>query len=356
MRAQDRNPALDAVRATAILSVFAGHVVPEGHGWWDVIADVSQRGVDLFFVLSGYLVGGIAIREVLSEQRLDVPQFWWRRWMRTLPAYYVTLALYIAKQQLPHESIGLGKTWAYALFFQSYAMPELKDFAHSWSLCVEEHFYLVLPLLLAAMGRFGWVRAKHALVGITAIGCAFLTLRLILSTDTVINQRLSHLRTDGLSVGVALAAMEQHHAPFAGWVRKRAAVLTAFACSATAAAVAIQLNLGPRWWQTAYAIAFGVWVALAAAHAPAPLMKAGAWRPVAFIARVSYSMYLLHLLVIGTLNMLFVRHRALGPAAHLTYVAVALGASLFVAAMSYRFVEQPFLRLRDRRPATSPAA
>ena len=96
-----RNHSLDALRALAVAMVFAAHAIPltaESPIWIERVATFGQRGVDLFFVLSGYLIGSIVLREFYGNGRISIFQFWRNRWYRTMPAYYVTLALYLLKE------------------------------------------------------------------------------------------------------------------------------------------------------------------------------------------------------------------------------------------------------------------
>src|SRR4051812_7704774 len=101
MTPRARNPGLDTLRAVAIAAVVVTHLFPPSFTALGpkqrAVLDLGVRGVDLFFALSGYLVGGIAIREIQRLGTLRLPAFWARRWLRTLPAYYVVLALYALK-------------------------------------------------------------------------------------------------------------------------------------------------------------------------------------------------------------------------------------------------------------------
>jgi peptidoglycan/LPS O-acetylase OafA/YrhL len=349
---QGRNPALDTLRAIAILLVVAGHILPPPSvraGWHDLI-DLGGRGVDLFFVLSGYLIGGIAIREIERRGRLDLGEFWKRRWFRTLPAYYVTLGLYAAKQLLPHKSGGLVSPGSYLFFWQIYAVKPLQDFGHSWSLCVEEHFYLVLPVLLLVFSRWRH-RAADVLGLMVFIGLGMMLLRSGLTLagwETF--DRLSIWRTDGLCVGVALAAWEQMDPARArATVARQARVIAVLSALLIAIGCALQLTQS-RFHQPFFAFGFGGVVALGFARHEA-LAAPGRRAFVALTAKISYSMYLLHPLVMSTLVTVGFLRR--GPVVAAAYFVLAVGLTYLSAWISYRIVEQPFLKLRDRigRPA-----
>ncbi len=346
-----RNPSLDALRAAAIAAVFFAHLLAPG-AWSQLPTarafDYGQRGVDLFFVLSGYLVGGIALRHLATEGRVPLFRFWRNRWYRTLPAYYVVLGCYLLKQLMPHRSEGLGQPWSYFFFLQGYVVGSLTDFAHSWSLCVEEHFYLALPVALTLGGLAAGRRVGRVALGLLAAGLALVALRTwLLAQGAPAYQKLSHWRTDGLVVGVSLAALELHDARAFAWLRARAGAGAALAALLLAGAVAIEASGSPHW-QPAYALAFGLCVALGIARHPA-LEWAGARPTVAWVARVSYSLYLYHPLVIGALLTLYFGRRFGQPAFVVAYLALSTVGSLVVSWLSYRFVEVPCLRLRDAR-------
>ena len=142
-----RNGTLDTLRSLAIVMVVTCHAVsaygsPESLH----VLQMGGKGVDLFFVLSGWLLGHQLLMELKSTGSIDVPRFWLRRWLRTLPAYYAVLGLTFAWQAIGRGNQGLD--WSYVFFGQTY-LSDMPYFGVSWSLCVEEQFYLaVAPLLL----------------------------------------------------------------------------------------------------------------------------------------------------------------------------------------------------------------
>jgi peptidoglycan/LPS O-acetylase OafA/YrhL len=329
--------------------VFFGHglpadsaIAPGLRAWGDSLA---AHGVDLFFAISGYLVGGIALREVVGGDALAAPRFWIRRWLRTLPAYLVTLALYLVKERIVVRPDRHIVPWHYLLFLQTYIRGGLCDFGHSWSLCVEEHFYLALPLLLLVLGRLARGRRPllRALLGIALL---VVTVRTAISLFVPLDEKLSHNRTDGLLFGVALAAMEEAGVgpTTLGARGRRALALLAGAWWALAFWFE---RLGLTGLQPAFALASALVAAMAIARDRA-LEDLGGTRPVAWLARVSYSFYLLHPLVLGVQERLYFGARGDRPgylAVHL--VLGALGAAI-AAHLQHALVEKPVLALRDR--------
>jgi peptidoglycan/LPS O-acetylase OafA/YrhL len=154
--AASRAPGLDLLRAAAIVVVMLYHLSSHGfdiagpgrHGW---------MGVDLFFVLSGYLIGWQLLREIAAGRTPDWTGFFLGRAWRILPAYLTVLALYLA---LPawREADAMPPLWQFLTFTMNVLPDHLTQrvYSHAWSLCVEEHFYVLFPLtvwLLARRGR-----------------------------------------------------------------------------------------------------------------------------------------------------------------------------------------------------------
>lgn len=152
--ASSRNFGLDALRALAITLVIVSHttylIFPENESVIITFVRVmGATGVDLFFVLSGFLIGGVLLKTIQSKKRSlsNLILFWIRRWLRTLPSYFVVLLLnvillYIFDSSLPDKIIH------YFLFLQNFMDPHPAFFTEAWSLSIEEYAYLILPLIL----------------------------------------------------------------------------------------------------------------------------------------------------------------------------------------------------------------
>src|SRR5262249_29913722 len=146
-----RKKSLDVLRALAIILVVNCHTV-SAYGLPNALGflSVGGVGVDLFFCLSGWLLGKQLCLELKERATIDVRRFWLRRWLRPLPAYYAVLGLSLSQAALKGQ---VPSNWpAYLVFMQNYTHVSI--FGISWSLCVEEHFYLcVAPLLLFSFHR-----------------------------------------------------------------------------------------------------------------------------------------------------------------------------------------------------------
>jgi peptidoglycan/LPS O-acetylase OafA/YrhL len=148
-----REPGLDLMRAIAILWVMLWHIHWVLHpGILTGIGNYGWMGVDVFFVLSGYLIGSQLLRPYPRDSRPSLSGFYMRRAFLVLPAYLTVLLLYfIGIREAPR----LSPVWQFLTFTENYRIDYAHDqaFSHIWSLCVEEHFYLVLPLLVLLLMR-----------------------------------------------------------------------------------------------------------------------------------------------------------------------------------------------------------
>ncbi len=141
--ATKRNFGLDLCRASAITGVFLGHAVS--------IFSRLLTFLDLFFVLSGFLIGRVYFRSV-QDGTFTFLNFWTSRWWRTLPPYLAALGIYVLSRLWDPRNVPIS--WHYLFFLQNITWEE--GFPQSWSLCVEEHFYIALPILaLVGMKLFG---------------------------------------------------------------------------------------------------------------------------------------------------------------------------------------------------------
>ena len=347
-----RLDSLDLLRAVAILLVLGRHLsegtVAALAGPLRTLVSIWQRGgwigVDLFFVLSGFLISGLLFREHQRFGSIHYGRFLARRGLKIYPAFYVMLAVVIG------ISLSLGRPfppwrllWPELFFFQNYH-PAI--FPHAWSLAVEEHFYLLLPLLLLALGRSRGA-SFAALPGVIAvIAGSLLVLRIGNAQSVAFGHSThvfaTHLRIDSLFFGVLIAWLWHYHG-----ARLRAFVQT---WRWPLGALAVALALPPFFFE----ISFGQYPYLHTFGFTALYVSAGivllltlrlrsAWRPLAFIGTHSYSIYLWHL-PIRLFSPLWLP-KGTPPAAE---IALYLLVSVAFGILAAKLVETPFLWLRDR--------
>jgi peptidoglycan/LPS O-acetylase OafA/YrhL len=332
VRVNDRVDNLDLVRAVAILLVLGFHAVQQANGatGW---ATSGQFGVDLFFALSGYLIGTLYWQEIERFGHVLPARFIARRALRTVPPYLIGLALSFAAA---HQYRGAPFDVRYLLFTQNYE-PTLPYFTVSWSLCIEEHFYLALPLLLGLVTR--WDRRYAPILLIGAAVLSLVARALVMAGLTrPYPMYATHLRLDGLAIGVLAAyAATYHRDRFARLARARwvAAALSVLALTVLLALPhALVFVVG----FTALALTCGLVVSVAATDRP---WGPARWRLTRTIALTSYSIYLTHPLAIQAVA----RFARVLPTSAL--VAAMLLASVAVGVLFHRLVEVPAIRARD---------
>ncbi len=139
---------LDTLRAIAIIIVLIFHykVVVSHQNNVGFISELGWTGVDLFFVLSGYLIGNQVLAAIARKEDFSLKLFYIRRLLRTLPNYYFVLTLYFIFP-LALDGTVTAPFWQFLTFTQNFAFHPGETFTHSWSLCIEEQFYLIFPLL-----------------------------------------------------------------------------------------------------------------------------------------------------------------------------------------------------------------
>ena len=159
VRAPHRLAGLDILRSLAILSVIVYHVyVFHGLGtmpaWIERLCQQGWMGVDLFFVLSGFLIGSQFLKPYLVSQTPSLWNFYRDRIFRILPAYFAVLALYLFVP-LWRESPRMSPAWKFITMCENIVPDEAMNraFSHAWSLCVEMHFYLFFPVVVLLMMR-----------------------------------------------------------------------------------------------------------------------------------------------------------------------------------------------------------
>ena len=366
-RNRERQPGLDLLRALAIIVVVIYHAALFGFKLPGRIDRFGWIGVDLFFVLSGYLIGGQLLAPLARNQRINLGRFFARRAFRIMPAYFVVLAIYFllpSWREYPEMSQPL---WKFLLSVQNIGLHGGTAFSHAWSLAVEDQFYLLLPFILLFVNRwppgamivpfvivFGGIalRAFLAYQNLGADGVPFRGFQAWIYYPT-------WTRLDPLVFGVALAAVEKFQRQW--W--KRLMDLAIWLWLPALGLIAFALYLGESEnltvtvciWQFPF-IAVGMAALLICAISPRLPFCRIAIPGAAFIASIAYSTYLIQKLVMHqVLQLLHATPEAVKagstPIIALTSVwALVLVEVCVYAAATLLFlaVERPFLQLRKR--------
>jgi peptidoglycan/LPS O-acetylase OafA/YrhL len=331
-------------------------------------------GVDVFFVLSGYLVTSLLLGEHARTGTVRLRQFWVRRAQRLLPALFVLLAgvcayaRWVGTGTSPNvlrsdalSTLGYVANWHYIAagqnYFNRYAPPS--PLLHTWSLAVEEQFYLVWPILaLLVLRRFGR-RGLGWTAGILAAGSAAMCAALYLSGASV--NRLYYgtdTRAQSIMVGAALAILVPM-ARDANRTRQPSRLMAALGIVGAAGLAyclhAVQ-GTGPFLYEGGFllvALSTAAVVAVTVVRPRDPLSRVLSWRPLRYTGRISYGLYLYHWPVF-----LLLTYPRTG-LSHVPLLVVRFAVTFAVAELSYRFIETPIrtgqplvLRWRpSRRPS-----
>lgn len=367
-----RRLSLDGLRGLAVFAVLVHHLFLFAPPTWlghvsQSFAEAGYMGVDLFFVLSGYLITGILID---TRDREDYyPRFLLRRSLRIFPLYYAVLIfVFVVFRPLVGARTNLspvaGEPVAYFAYLSNFTIVGAGDFSWrptdvTWSLSVEEQFYLAFPWLV----RFLPVRRLiPTFVGLVGLALVTRTAFFLAEGDGawLACYVLPFCRMDALALGAVWAALERNPTP---------ALASALARTSDAALLALPVVVFENWAAhshpfmmtvgytvTALAMLSLVRLALGTSYFSSKVLCAA---PLTHLGTRSYGIYLLHSLVEGALRRVpglrdyFSKirlHDQLLPA--LLFFGASVALTLVIAEVSYRFFEQPLLALRERSTAT----
>lgn len=354
---RERQPGLDLLRALAIIVVVIYHAALFGFKLPSRIDRFGWIGVDLFFVLSGYLIGGQLLAPLACGNEISLGRFFARRVLRIMPAYFVVLAVYFllpSWREYPDMSQPL---WKFLLSVQNIALHGGTAFSHAWSLAVEDQFYLGLPFILILVSR--WPRA--AIITPCLIVLGGILFRTFLAyqnlTETGVSFRgfqawiyyPTWTRLDPLVFGVALAAIEKFRPQW--WQRLTNCAIWLWVPALVLIVYGLWLGEGDYLTVTACVwqfplIALGMAALLICAVSPRLFFRRVAVPGAAFIATIAYSAYLIQKLVIHFAGRFCDSYNiALTSAPALLGVEIAV---YVTAAILFLTVERPFLQLRKR--------
>ena len=337
--AQRRFGSLDGLRALSVTGVVWHHTAA-GTG----ILGAGWLGVHVFFILSGFLITTLLLREFASIGAVDVKAFYVRRALRIFPAYYVTVAIYALLAvtllkgtdnatrylELLPAFVTYTANWFYV------PAPGVTLFVHGWSLSAEEQFYLLWPpLLVLALRLPRRLAAAACAVGglllVRAVAGASLEPSLVRTVLESIAAPLSW----GALLAIALHSgrgFQVAQTMLGGRATPGLLVAAALGNLAVSGPVAVT--------EAALLLLVGACV-VREKHGLAAVLT---WKPLEYLGRISYGVYLYHLLVVFALLLL-----GLGGLPAPAFALVTLLVTAWIATVSYAFLEQPFLQVKERR-------
>jgi peptidoglycan/LPS O-acetylase OafA/YrhL len=317
-------PELDGLRAVAVLTVMAAHARVPGFA-----IEGGSAGVTLFFVLSGYLITALLLAERAALGAVDLRAFYVRRGLRLFPAL-VALLFVVAVGSVfglwasagGDMAVAIPAVLVYAGNWAQVAGLSMGPLGHTWSLAIEEQFYLIWPVTLLLALRFG----DRRMIGLLAVLAAVLVTPW--RVELLLAGALGHAfagtdaHADALLMGCAIALLDVKLPAPAGWLGL------------------IGIVAAGALWSGGGGLVFMLPIATAGAVlAVAGCPKQIGWGPLAHIGRISYGLYLWHFL--------FIWWGLPWP--------VVFALAFMAAEVSYVAIERPFLRLKDRFRPAAPA-
>lgn len=345
---------LDVLRAVAILCVVVEHGT-------NLLSDASATfqksiildGVSIFFVLSGFLIGGILIKLIEEQGRsASILNFWSRRWLRTLPAYFVVLIILVVYNYLYTVNFDLKSTGSYFFFLQNFNSPHPNFFGEAWSLSIEEWFYIIVPILLLLLVKAAKLLARKAVLFTAVFGIiAVITFRYFKYLQVPVNsydewdeafRKQVLTRLDSLMFGIVGAYLAYYHKNI--WLKNKLVLMIIGVIILFAEHYCLKTNVfGTELFTCVFSFSVSATGTLFVLPYLSDLKsgKGSLYQLITFISVISYSMYLLNLnfvqvVVLGNID--------LGSFNYIAYWAI----TIIAAALMYRFVEVPFLNLRKK--------
>ena len=352
----DYVPALDGLRLVCCSFVVIGHAA-----WGPLSGRLATFGVEVFFALSGYLITSLLLRERALRGAIDLRAFYLRRTLRIFPVYYAALAVafgltwalgpwFTGPFRGPSDARFFGTTLASCVLFVSNwtDAPLPSPLEVLWSVCIEEQFYLLFPLLLAWRRRATSPVVVPAIIG---LGLAWVCRTWLASrgAESLYRNTLAH--GDSLLLGAVLAQFTTGDGARArALIANHAGKLEALS---VAASVLLLLFRGDSaspfsYWATFLASAICATAIVAAlAHGRGPLARTLALRPLAWAGTLTYAGYVVHMYAVtaafGVTNRV-----PLGPIATTVRVTLALALTLALAYVTHVLIERPALQLKRR--------
>jgi peptidoglycan/LPS O-acetylase OafA/YrhL len=334
-------PLLDGLRCLSIVAVVWHHAAGTAEG----LLSRCREGVSLFFAISGFLITTLLLRERSQTGSISLERFYVRRALRIFPLYYAVLGLYaVSVWAVERRSTAGALFWHNLPYFLTYTSnwfvrldSDQVIFYFAWSLATEEQFYLFWPLVVKKASRPGL--AEGVMIGLALLHCASVgaVAMAVLPSHAVLAEVLGSVRLP-ICFG-ALAACLVHSPKGFSWAFPVAGQAWSGAVALGAMLAGLAFDATPAW---VVHLAM-TWLVVSCALRPEQPLRPLLDNPVArHVGKVSYGMYLLHVLCINVVRRLLDVQQ--GPRVFLGGLALSVAA----ATLSYRLFESPLLRLKDR--------
>jgi peptidoglycan/LPS O-acetylase OafA/YrhL len=365
---------LDVMRATAICMVVFAHslyIFKDYNNAYIQFLDIfGFLGVEIFFVLSGFLIGGILFRLFASKEFSfkDLKQFWMRRWFRTLPLYFLfllvnTLVALIVGYELPQAF------WKYVFFLQNFSDVQLSFFPESWSLSVEEYSYLLAPIGIYLISKIilkvkGVSKAKVFLLTSLLFVVFCLLLKIIYNSHEILKQNdlevwntnlktIVIYRLDAIFYGFILVYFFEAKATFIKQIRKILCFIgfiLIFTTIILLPSLGVTIEVYPWYWNIIYLPLNSIAIALILPYLyylKRPTYK-NITQIITRISLYSYSMYLLHYTFLLYIMDLVIDFNRLDIFERIICLITYISTTYFGSKMIYKFFEKPITDMRDK--------
>ncbi|MGV9004854.1 acyltransferase family protein [Flavobacterium sp.] len=356
---------LDLMRAIAILMVLFGHclwIFPQSDDiFYQFLQLFGFFGVELFFVLSGFLIGNILLKLFVQNQFTvkTALHFLKRRWFRTLPNYFLILIINVILAALIGYKI--QDTWRYFFFLQNFNTTMLPFFPESWSLSVEEFAYIFLPILLVLANAFSKKsKANTYLFSVLLLIVASFVAKIFytnFTTNVTLDQwnlsvkSVVLYRLDSIYIGVFASWIFNYYTKL--WAKfKYVSMMLGFLIFFTLffelGRIGLLIETHPYFWNVLYLPITSIAVALLLPVLSLWNTKTSFFQQlIAFISKISYSIYLLHYSLILYLMKYFIDLSSFTKLGLYIFTSSYLMIVFILSALLYRFYEKPMMDLRD---------
>jgi peptidoglycan/LPS O-acetylase OafA/YrhL len=349
---------LDIFRSCAILLVMffhAGFLLSNTSlkGFPRLQAAMGFYGVDMFFILSGFLIGGILLKEIETKKEFGMPelfQFWKRRWFRILPNYYLILLVnyFIAHYKLLNVDVHLY-SWKFLFFLQNFSTPFYGFFGESWSLTIEEWFYISFPLFLAIFLDF--MSPKKAFLLVIILMILYSTRHRILSVNYTIDDwgwsiiflKVVLMRLDSIAYGLLAAWLFYYYGNY--WSKLKIPGLIV-GIGLLSFLLFYKIPNNTFYKEVTYLTLSPISAMLMLPFIRSIHITGVAGKAITHISKISYSLYLINGIVDAAIMDNFpVKNSTDGIIKYLLFWTI----SIVCSTLLYKYFERPIMNLRDSK-------